>query len=147
MILQQLIIVQYLNNNGDCRLWSDNDEDASDIGQFGTNTLGGLISGTSKCIHLSGGSNNPINACYPTKCFRDSSGSYVGTRLSVFNSSSRTSVKVLTCWSDQDGVSNTFPYDFPSDQEYGFDKIKCPVFNDICYDANPWYVFVLYPFF
>eukprot|EP00486_Rosalina_sp_Unknown_P006084 CAMPEP_0201575792 /NCGR_PEP_ID=MMETSP0190_2-20130828/21209_1 /ASSEMBLY_ACC=CAM_ASM_000263 /TAXON_ID=37353 /ORGANISM="Rosalina sp." /LENGTH=775 /DNA_ID=CAMNT_0048005865 /DNA_START=9 /DNA_END=2333 /DNA_ORIENTATION=+ len=128
-------------SNGDCRLWSDNDADASDFGTGGTEDLGGLISGTSKCLDVTDSTNeqnDDTNACYPTVCFRNSIGEYVGTRSSIYRSSSRLAVDEMTCWADDTGDKRDFDYSPSQTQSFGFTKIRCPIFEDLCYDSNPW---------
>ena len=122
-------------SNGDCRLYGDNNVGTSDTN---TAALGGMIAGNSKCALIYGEVNGVGAGCYPTECFTNSIGEYVGTRRTIYRNYKLTAFDVITCWSDEDGDAKSFPFDFSATQNYGFDTIYCPVFEDICYDENPW---------
>ena len=123
-------------SNGDCRLWSDNN-----IGASYTNityNLGGLISGNSKCLKVSRGITYDA-LCAPTECFKNSTGSYVGTRSFMYSDFNRSGFNVMTCWKDESGYTKNFDYQYAPNNSYGFDTISCPDIDNLCYDENPWY--------
>eukprot|EP01084_Bolivina_argentea_P141764 249094_1 len=122
-------------NNGDCRLWGANDN--------GTrppyiDEIGGLISGASKCATVYGSGNDEKRICYPTHCIRNDAGEYVATRITHYRNYKMSTFDVITCWSDENNEAKDFPFDYAKDANYGFETIYCPVFEYLCYDANPW---------
>eukprot|EP01084_Bolivina_argentea_P161176 280609_1 len=98
---------------------------------------GGFISGKSKCALISGSITPLSSGCYPTECFINYLGIYVGTRLTMYKDYLLNDFHVLTCWA---GIDDNIekPFIFKSNLNDGFDKIYCPVFNNICYDQNSW---------
>ena len=129
-------------SNGDCRLYGDNNVGTSDT-ESPAEDLGGLISGTSKCSLIYGSTNGLGASCYPTECIINSVGEYVGTRITTYRNWYLQTFDVMTCWPDENGDAKDFPYTFSSGRNFGFTEIYCPVFEDICFDENPWYVVFL----
>eukprot|EP01083_Nonionella_stella_P021261 58960_1 len=127
------LLEQY--SNGDCRLWGINNNGTSDAN---TGALGGLISGASKCGLIEGETNGKGVGCYPTHCFSNYLGEYVGTRMTHYRNYKLSTFDVMTCWSDEDNLAKKFGFDYAEEENFGFDTIYCPVFEDICYDKNPW---------
>jgi len=120
----------------DCRLWGEhNDGSASEF----TELLAGMITGTSKCLHIDGELNGRSVNCYPTQCFRNAPGdAYVGVRITMYRNYLHTLFDVITCWSHESGQAKQFGYVYHERDDYGFDTVFCPDFDNICYDDNPW---------
>jgi len=112
----------------------------NNIGTSDDNTaaLGGLISGNSKCALIKGSTNGVGAGCYPTQCFTDSFGEYVGVRMTIYRNFKLSTFDVITCWNDDANEPKSFPFDFSTTANFGFDTIYCPDISDICYDENPW---------
>ena len=71
-----------------------------------------------------------LGVCYKQQCFTDSTNHWSGLRIEVWNMEYEES-EWITCWKYIDDGK----YKITELHEY---DIRCPIYDDICYDKNPW---------